>query len=138
GLVLISFLPPSPQNKITRTAICKTNTEAAEVLRNLDTTRQMAPLLKGLGDYAMKVTTSSDEARKFFNQGLSLYYGFNRMEAFRSFREASRLDPEFAMAYWGQAMSLGPNINEPMDPADCKVVYTAVQKAARFAAKTTS
>lgn len=138
GLTLISFLTPSTESKIIRPAICISNAEAAEVLRNLDTTRQMAPLLKGMGDYAMSVTTSSEEARKFFNQGLALYYGFNRKEAFRSFSEASRIDPGFAMAYWGQAMSLGPNINEAMDPADCKIVYAAVLKSIQFAGKTTS
>lgn len=42
------------------------------------------------------------------------------------------------MAYWGQAMSLGPNINEAMDPADCKMVYAAVLKSIHFAGKTTS
>jgi tetratricopeptide (TPR) repeat protein len=138
GLTQISFLTSSPEGKITRPVICISNTDAAEILRNLDTTRQMAPLLKGLGDYAMTVTTSAEEARKFFNQGLTLYYGFNRKEAFRSFREASRIDPNFAMAYWGQAMSLGPNINEAMDPADCKMVYAAVLKSIQFASKTTS
>ena len=138
GLTLNSFLTPSPESKIIRPVVCISNAEAAEVLRNLDTTRQMAPLLKGLGDYAMTVTTSSEEARKFFNQGLTLYYGFNRKEAFRSFSEASRIDPNFAMAYWGQAMSLGPNINEAMDPADCKMVYAAVLKAIQLASKTTS
>jgi tetratricopeptide (TPR) repeat protein len=85
----------------------------------------------------MKVTSSSEEAIKFFNQGFTLYYGFNRKEAFRSFKEATRLDPMFAMAYWGQAMSLGPNINEPMDPADCKMVFHAAQKAAQLASQTT-
>ncbi|MBK7653289.1 MAG: hypothetical protein IPJ20_24745 [Flammeovirgaceae bacterium] len=33
------------------------------------------------------------------------------------------------MAYWGQALSLGPNINLPMDPADTEVVYKAVKQA---------
>ena len=37
------------------------------------------------------------------NQGLNLAYGFNHAEAGRAFREAARLDPACAMAYWGQA-----------------------------------
>jgi tetratricopeptide (TPR) repeat protein len=138
GLSLFSFLTSPSENKTTRPVMCVSTTQASEVLRNLDTTKTMAPLIKGLGDYAMPVTTSSQEARNYFNQGLTLYYGFNRKEAFRSFSEASRLDPNFAMAYWGQAMSLGPNINEAMDPADCKMVYTAVLKAVQFGSKTTS
>lgn len=139
GLMLIGFFPP-PQadesQETKRPIACATNANQREVVQRMDTTRQMAPLLDGLGNYQMTVSTSSDEARKFFNQGLTLCYGFNHLEAFRSFKEAARLDPTFAMAYWGQAMSLGPNINAAMDPADGKVVYEAVQKAQQFADKT--
>jgi tetratricopeptide (TPR) repeat protein len=131
GLLLVSFLPfskESPAPVPSRPVMCA-STLSKEVLRNLDTTRQIAPLLKGLGDHTMTVTSSSEEAKKFFNQGLTLYYGFNHLEAFRSFKEAARLDPNFALSYWGQAMCLGPNINAPMDPSDGKTVYAAVVKA---------
>lgn len=137
GGSLISLLRPAQSNNQARPIVCLTTPDDATVLRNLDTTRQMAPLLTGLGDYAMTVTTTSEQARRFFNQGFTLYYGFNHKEAFRSFKEATRLDPSFAMAYWGQAMSLGPNINAAMDPADCKIVFQAVVKATQFAANTT-
>ncbi|MBX3405234.1 MAG: hypothetical protein KF869_00610 [Phycisphaeraceae bacterium] len=59
------------------------------------------------------LTTSSRQARAYFEQGLALVYGFNHDEARRSFREAARLDPEFAMAYWGIAHTLGANYNQP-------------------------
>ena len=74
----------------------------------------IAPRLDGLGDYHYKVTTDSSEAQAFFDQGLRLTYGFNHAEAIRAFKEAARLDQNFAMAYWGQALALGPNINDPM------------------------
>jgi tetratricopeptide (TPR) repeat protein len=99
------------------------------ILELMDTTKQIAPLLTTLGNYKMAVTTSNSRAQQFFNQGIILYYGFNHFEAYRSFKEAARLDPQFAMAFWGQALSLGPNINLPMDPADSKTVYQAIQKA---------
>jgi tetratricopeptide (TPR) repeat protein len=102
---------------------------ARTILKIMDTTRQMAPLMENLGKHGMKVTTSSDRAQLFFNQGLNLYYGFNHLEAYRSFKEVARLDPDCAMAYWGQALSLGPNINLPMDPADTETVYKALQQA---------
>lgn len=59
------------------------------------------------------LTTDSRKARAYFEQGLALVYGFNHDEARRSFREAARLDPEFAMAYWGIAHTLGTNYNQP-------------------------
>jgi tetratricopeptide (TPR) repeat protein len=109
-------------------SICGTP-DARTIIKIMDTTRQMAPLMENLGKYGMKITTVSERAQLFFNQGLSLYYGFNHLEAYRSFKEAARLDPDCAMAYWGQALSLGPNINLPMNPADTETVNRALQKA---------
>lgn len=73
-----------------------------------------APVLlyDGLGDLHQTISTTNPEAQKYFDQGMRLVYGFNHMEALRSFREASRLDPACAMSYWGQALALGPNIND--------------------------
>lgn len=64
-----------------------------------------AKLLPGMGDTDMPVTTKSDEARKFFNQGVSMLHNFWVIEAERSFLQAATLDPDMAMAYWGIAIS---------------------------------
>lgn len=74
----------------------------------------MSPRLDGLGDYHFKVTTSNEDSQYFFDQGMRLVVGFNHSEALRSFKEAARLDPDNAMAYWGWAWSLGRNLNIPM------------------------
>ncbi len=88
-----------------------------------------APLFPNLGDLRYPVTTNSDLAQKYFNQGLTFAYGFNHEEAFRSFEEAARLDSNCAMAYWGMAYVLGPNINLPMDLSSVEPAYNAIQKA---------
>jgi tetratricopeptide (TPR) repeat protein len=75
------------------------------------------------------VTTRSVQAQTYFNQGLRLIYGFNHYEAHRSFMEAARLDPACAMAYWGQALALAPNINSPIDKERSLKGYEAIQKA---------
>jgi tetratricopeptide (TPR) repeat protein len=64
-----------------------------------------AKLLPGMGDTNMPVTTKSDEARKFFNQGISQMHSFWFVESERSFLQAAELDPDMAMAYWGIAVS---------------------------------
>jgi len=88
---------------------------------------QIAPLLEALGDYhLLDVTTTSERARLFFEQGLRLMYAFNHMEALRAFKEAARLDPDFAMAYWGWALVLGPNLNLPMRPEVVGQAYEAI------------
>ncbi|HEY6221039.1 MAG TPA: hypothetical protein VIX13_00735 [Candidatus Eisenbacteria bacterium] len=74
------------------------------------------PLYSGLGTLHHKITTRSPMAQKYFDQGFRLAYAFNHDEAGRAFREAARLDSTCAMAYWGQALVLGPNINMPMSP----------------------
>lgn len=73
---------------------------------------RLSPLLSNLGNLNAPVTTNSPDAQKYFNQGLTLVYAFNHAEALRSFQEAARADPACAMAYWGQALALAPNIND--------------------------
>lgn len=86
------------------------------------------PLAKGLGSYSRKVATASPRAQKYFDQGLAYLYGFNLGASLRSFREAARLDPHCAMAYWGMAMACGPNINDPsVDPDRAKIAWEAIK-----------
>ena len=90
---------------------------------------QIAPRLQNLGDHQFPVTTNSARAQLFINQAMMLVYGFNHAEATRSFREAARLDPNCAMAYWGMALVLGPNINMAMAPEAEPKAYELIQKA---------
>jgi tetratricopeptide (TPR) repeat protein len=88
-----------------------------------------APLFNNLGTYTRSVTTKSDQARRYFSQGMLLTFGFNHAEAARSFREAARLDPQCAACWWGAALVLGPNINLPMSDTDVAEAYSASRKA---------
>ena len=90
---------------------------------------QIAPLLQGLGDHHHPVTTRSPRTQRFFDQGLRLKFAFNHPEAVRAFREAARLDPNCAMAYWGLALVRGPNINASMEEDSHREAYQAIQKA---------
>jgi tetratricopeptide (TPR) repeat protein len=89
----------------------------------------LAPRLQNLGVHRFPVTTKVERAQLFMNQGLNLTYGFNHAEAARAYAEAARLDPALAMAYWGQALVLGPNINAPMDPASEPKALELIQQA---------
>jgi tetratricopeptide (TPR) repeat protein len=92
-------------------------------------TGAIAPKLDGLGDAHFKVSTNSAQSQFFFDQGLRLNVGFNHSEALRSFKEAVRLDPDNAMAYWGWALVLGPNLNLPMQEAVVATTWNALQRA---------
>jgi tetratricopeptide (TPR) repeat protein len=87
------------------------------------------PLFDDLGTHHRPVATKNELAQKYFDQGLRLTYGFNHDEAERAFLEAARLDPNLAMAWWGVANALGPNINLPLDDARNKRALEAVAKA---------
>src|SRR5688572_5024322 len=89
----------------------------------------LAPRLQNLGVHTFPVSTKVERAQLFMNQGLNLTYGFNHAEAARAFAEAARLDPSLAMAYWGQALVLGPNINAPMAPEVEPKALELLQKA---------
>src|SRR5437016_1189304 len=91
-------------------------------------------LISGLGSLHHPVSTANPEAQRFFNQGLALVFAFNHDEAVRSFKRAAELDPKLAMAHWGVALALGPNINLDVDPAREKAAYEAVQSALLLAA----
>lgn len=94
-----------------------------------DNKEGQAPLFTNLGTNHFPITTSSNLAQKYFDQGVILSYGFNHEEAFRSFKEVARLDSNCAMAYWGMAYVLGPNINLQMDSSVVHSAYEAIQKA---------
>ena len=88
-----------------------------------------APLLEGLGQTHREIKTGAPLAQKYFDQGLRLAYGFNHEEAKRSFLEAARLDSTCAMAWWGAALVLGPNINLPMSAEAETEAYRYAQRA---------
>lgn len=103
-----------------------------------------AKLLPGMGVTDMPVTTSSEEARKFFNQGVSQMHSFWFIESERSFLQAAELDPQMAMAYWGISISAAGDyrpafqlIRDPYDggrnPA-ARSAPDAVQRTANGAA----
>ena len=97
------------------------------------------PLFKGLGPHGRQVTTDSELAQRYFNQGLAFLHAFNHDEAIRSFQEATRQDPACAMAWWGIAFANGPHINFPAVPPDrAAAAWEALQHARAHAAKGTT
>jgi tetratricopeptide (TPR) repeat protein len=89
-----------------------------------------AKLYDGLGNFHRTVTTSSQEAQQYFDQGMRLMWAFNHDEATRSFARAAELDPTCAMCFWGVALTVGPNYNLPvMAEPRAKVAWDALQKA---------
>ena len=111
------------------TATARATTDPQQDVASTTVPGQTAPRLQNLGEHRFPVTTQSARAQLFINQGLMLAYGFNHAEAHRSFAEAARLDPDCAMAYWGMALVLGPNINMTMNPENEPQAHALVKEA---------
>ena len=94
---------------------------AFEITANQKQDEAKAILIEGSGTYSRKITTRVPAAQKFFDQGLRFAWGFYFPESIASYQEASRLDPDHPMPYWGMAHAMGPNPNSryarmPDDP----------------------
>jgi tetratricopeptide (TPR) repeat protein len=108
---------------------------AAQTQHEAHTPAKPATLVSGLGDLHHPVTTSNPEAQRFFDQGLRYIFAFNHAEAARSFQRATELDPALAMAWWGVAEAVGPNYNDPADPARFRQAHDAIEKASVLGVK---
>jgi tetratricopeptide (TPR) repeat protein len=79
------------------------------------------------------IHTSSKEAQEYFDQGVTLLYGFNHEEAERAFAKAAQLDASSPMPLWGIAMAVGPNYNSDVDTEREKLAFETIQKASKLA-----
>ncbi len=70
------------------------------------------PPMPGSGTHLWTISTKSDSAQFYFNQGINMYYSFHIIESMASFKKAARFDPGCAMLHWAQALAYGPNIND--------------------------
>ncbi|MCB1640078.1 MAG: hypothetical protein KDI15_14660, partial [Thiothrix sp.] len=85
------------------------------------TDEALAVVIPGSGDYHREISTDSEAAQRFYDQGLRMTWSFYFPEAIASFQEAARNDPDEPMIYAGLAHAIGPNPNSrysglPDDP----------------------
>src|SRR5689334_19149962 len=66
-------------------------------------------------------------AQPAFLRGLALLHNFQYPEAADAFREAQRLDPGFAMAYWGEAMTYNHGVWREQDSLAARAVIARVR-----------
>ena len=86
-------------------------------------------LFGNLGSYHREIKTTSADAQKFFDEGLTLLYGFNHEESFKSFELAAARDAAAPMPHWGMALALGTNINDVAPAERLKQGYARLAEA---------
>jgi tetratricopeptide (TPR) repeat protein len=89
--------------------------------------------LTAVGRQHHPIQTTSAPAQEYFDQGITLLYGFNHEEAARAFQKAAELDPQSPMPLWGIAMAVGPNYNANVDAEREKIAFETIQNASRLA-----
>jgi tetratricopeptide (TPR) repeat protein len=94
------------------------------------------PPIPGTGNYKWKISTKSDSAQFYFNQGINMYYSFHIIEAMASFKKAAKFDENSAMLHWAQALAYGPNINDYGYTASPEALLSS-GKAIEFSARCT-
>ncbi|MDP9111103.1 MAG: hypothetical protein M3M96_05685, partial [Candidatus Eremiobacteraeota bacterium] len=76
------------------------------------------------------VSTADPQTQATFDRGLTLFYAYNGAEGVHVFQAIERREPKLAMSYWGEALSLGRDINTPLTQARFAAAHTAIEKAA--------
>lgn len=76
------------------------------------------------------VSTTDSQSQMLFDRGLTLFYAYNGSEGVHVFQTLEQREPKFAMAYWGEALGLGPDINTPLAENNFNAAHIAIEKAA--------
>jgi tetratricopeptide (TPR) repeat protein len=92
-----------------------------------------AQILHGYGDGGFKITTRSEQAQAYFNNGMQLAHAFAHKAAVAAMQEAERLDPSCAMCVWGEAWAGGPTINFGKEGDELDHITVLAAKARRLA-----
>ena len=74
--------------------------------------------------------TGKAEAQPSFHKGLLLLHSFEYADAADAFREARTIDPDFVMAYWGEAMTCNHPLWQEQDLNKGNEILTALAPTA--------
>ena len=76
--------------------------------------------------------TGSETARGHFLRGLAALHSFWYEEALDAFRESTRVDPNFSMGYWGEAMAHNHPLWSEQDTEDARKVLQKLGDTAKI------
>src|SRR5688572_27942115 len=77
-------------------------------------------------------TSGSPQAQAHFLRGLAALHSFWYEEAAEAFREATKVDPEFMMGYWGEAMTHNHPLWSEQDPTAARLVLSKIKDTAKL------
>jgi hypothetical protein len=74
-------------------------------------------------------TSGSEQAQAHFLRGLAALHSFWYEEALEAFRESTRIEPDFMMGYWGEAMAHNHPLWSEQDTAAAREVIKKVKES---------
>lgn len=63
-------------------------------------------------------TSATGEAQQHFLRGVAILHSFGWKQAIEQFQAAQRIDPDFAMAYWGESLAYNHPLSSQMNPTE--------------------
>ena len=80
-------------------------------------------------------TSASPDAQRHFLRGVAILHSFGWKQAIAEFKEAQRLQPDFALAYWGETLCYNHPLNAVQDDKNPRAVLARLgpTAAARLA-----
>jgi tetratricopeptide (TPR) repeat protein len=92
--------------------------------------------LTKVGTVEFATSASSPEAQAHFLRGVAALHSFGWKQAIAEFEAAQKLEPDFAMAYWGQSLCYNHPLFSELDPKEPRKVLARLgDDAAARAAK---
>jgi len=77
-------------------------------------------------------TSGSEKAQAHFLRGLAALHSFWYEEALEAFRESTKVEPDFAMGYWGEAMAHNHPLWSEQDIAAARQVLTRIKETPKL------
>jgi hypothetical protein len=77
-------------------------------------------------------TSGSEEAQAYFLRGLAALHSFWYEEALEAFRESTKVEPDFMMGYWGEAMAHNHPLWSEQDTAAARAVLAKIKETPKL------
>ena len=80
-------------------------------------------------------TSGSAPAQALFLRGLAALHSFWYEEALEAFRDSTKIEPDFMMGYWGEAMALNHPLWREQDTAAAREVIAKIKETTKLSAR---
>ena len=77
-------------------------------------------------------TSGSEKAQGYFLRGLAALHSFWYEEALEAFRESTKIEPDFAMGYWGEAMAHNHPLWSEQDISAARAVLAKIKETPKL------